>query len=152
MPPPPSRVTEIEMAPIVKESLPAPLVIERVLTSASGRLVVTPSTVTEMLVASAATEIVCADPSEIDRVHGAGPAGGDGPLPGTAAGSSEGSVALVGVVVDADGSVALVLVVDGAQVPEDDAPAAPVAPASATLPVSFCVLTRAGPPEELAVT
>jgi len=85
------------MAPIVKESLPAPLVIERLVTCASGRLVVTPSTVTETSVVSATTEIVCADASR-EIVHVAGD-GGEGPLPGTAAGSSEGSVALVGVAI-----------------------------------------------------
>ena len=58
MPAPPSRVTGIEMVPMEKESLPAPLVMARLVTSASGRLVVLPSTVTEMFVASAVTEIV----------------------------------------------------------------------------------------------
>ena len=59
--------------------------------------------------------------------------GGEGPLPGTAEASSEGRVALAGVVVEADGSVVPVDAAAGAELPDDEPPAVPVEAASVRL-------------------
>src|SRR6266487_3898917 len=152
IPPPPSKLTGSEIAPIVKESLPAPLVTERLLTSASGRLLETPSTVTERFVASAATEIVCADPSKRTMIHGAG-AGGDRPLAVLAFGSGASEGAFAGAAGSAEGSAALELVVPVPEEPDGEEPAALVAPAPARLLSSWVVAAESDEPvEEVAVT
>jgi len=150
-PPPPPKLTGSEIGPIVKESLPAPLVTERLLTSASGRPLETPSTVTERFVPSAATEIVCADPSERTMIHGAG-AGGDRPLAVLAVGSGAVSGALDGDVVAAEGFVVLVLAVLVAGEPDGEEPAVLVESVLVRLVLSWLEAESAEPLEELAVT
>src|SRR5262249_17442226 len=111
VPGPPSKKTGSEPVAIGKESLPPPPATEIELMPASGRLVVEPSTVSVSDVASAATEIVCADESARDSVHGAG-TGGEGPLPGFEAGSIDGRVALLGVVVESVGATGVAVVLE----------------------------------------
>ena len=97
VPAPPLSATGTGKAPAEtsKESSPAPPSTVRLVTEATGRLDATPSTVTTRLPPETATEIVCAA-SERATIHAAG---GDGPLPGVAAGSVGGVVTPPGVVV-----------------------------------------------------
>ena len=96
VPAPPFSATGTGRAPAEtsKESSPAPPSTVRLVTDATGRLDATPSTVTTRLSAVTATEIVC-EVSDRATVHAAG---GDGPLPGVAAGSGGGVVTPAGAV------------------------------------------------------
>ena len=150
VPAPPSKETGIEIAPIVKESLPAPLVIERLVTLASGRLVVTPSTVTVRSVVSASTEIVWAS-SERTIVQGAG-AGGERPLAVFAFGSGAVRSALDGDVVAPELLVELVVVVPDPSDPPADDPEALVGTAPFALVGSCVVAEVSEPPEAVELT
>src|SRR5262249_40410936 len=143
---PRSKKPGSEPVAIVKESLPPPPVIEIELMPASGRLLVEPSTVSVSDVASAATEIVCADESARDSVHGAG-TGGEGPLPGFEAGSIDGRVALLGVVVESVGATGVAVVLE--PVDElDEEPVAPALPGTTLTPVFWVPPTSCGPLDE----
>ena len=91
VPAPPFSVTGTGRAPaeMSKESSPAPPVTVRLVTAATGRLDATPSTVTTSASPAAAMETVC-EASDRETFHAAG---GEGPLPGVAAGSGGGVVA-----------------------------------------------------------
>ena len=94
VPAPPSSATGTGRAPAEtsKESSPAPPVTVRLVTAATGRLDATPSTVTTRASAVTAMETVC-EASDSETFHAAG---GEGPLPGVAAGSGGGVVTPVG--------------------------------------------------------
>src|SRR5262245_1965191 len=83
--------------------------------------------------ASAATETVCADEPARDSVHGAG-AGGDGPLPGCDAGSIDGRVALVGVVVESVGATGVAVVLESVD-ELDEEPVPPALPRTTLTPL-----------------
>ena len=89
-PAPPFSATGTGRAPAdtSKESSPAPPVTVRLVTAATGRLDATPSTVTTSASAVTAIETVC-EASDSETFHAAG---GEGPLPGVAAGSGGGVV------------------------------------------------------------
>src|SRR5262249_45656217 len=112
----------------------------------SGRLLVEPSTVSVSDVASAATEIVCADESARDSVHGAG-TGGEGPLPGFEAGSIDGRVALVGAVVESLDATGVAVVLESAgDLDEERVP--PALPRTMLTPLFWEPPTSCGPPDE----
>ena len=96
LPAPPSSATGTGKAPAdtSNESSPAPPATLRLVTEETGRLDAMPSTVTTRSSAATATETVC-EASERATFHAAG---GEGPLPGVAAGSGGGGVTPVGSV------------------------------------------------------
>ncbi len=97
LPAPPSNVTGTPAlaseASMVNVSLPAPPTSVRLAIDARAFDCVEPSIVTTMFAPSTDAEIVCASSPEIE---GAQATGGDGPLPGSDAGSFGGSVTSVG--------------------------------------------------------
>jgi hypothetical protein len=147
----PSRVTGIATVPIVKESSPAPLVMERAVTAASGRLLVEPSTVTEIVVASASTEIVWALAPLRRIVHGAG-AGGDRPLAVFAFGSGALPAIPVNVFVVAAVPLDVPEPAPAVAPPVPDVPAAPVEAAVVVLGVSCGAIDAVPPSADVPVT
>ena len=128
-PPPPASVTGIEKVPeIEKESFLEPPVTVRLDTRESATCVAAPSTVTTMFSPESVTEMTCAASLETVTAHATG---GEGPLPGTAAGSEQGRSTLAEVVVESLGLFAGVVLTVPPFVPEPEVPL-PVAPAAVT--------------------
>jgi hypothetical protein len=123
-----------------------PPVTVRLATVETARFVAVPSIVTTMSSPESVTEMSCAVSLEALIVHAAG---GEGPLPGVAAGSTHASSALEGLVVGAAGGVADVpaAVVPFVSVFELPPLAPPTTPVWAFW--SFCVCAESPPADDV---
>src|SRR5215208_1970246 len=149
LPAPPSKTTGIERraadASSVKLSSSAPPVIVRLVTSASGRLEATPSMLTIRSPSLTETETeLAAGPSWTSqlRLSSLSAAGGDGPLPGTAAGSRDGKEASAGAAPALDESASTV----SAPMEPDRSSGVPLPP----VPVADDAVSACVPPPSLS--